>query len=195
MSSLPEVIQRFNWVDILFIILLLRILYIAFKTGLVPEFFKLLGTLLAIYVAMHYYTVLSDFLDARFGLEKKLPLDFLDFICFSLLAIISYLVGILFRQAFCRLIKLEAIPRLNQWGGFVIGIVRAVLLAGLFAFIFSITSVQYLHDKVSESYFGLRLIKVAPQAYSSIWYGFMSKFTPAEKFNATIPEVQKNFNQ
>jgi uncharacterized membrane protein required for colicin V production len=195
MNSLPSVIQRFNWVDIFVIILLFRICYIAFKTGFVPEFFKLLGTLLAIYVAMHYYTGLSDFLGGRFGLDKKMPLDFLDFICFISLAIISYLVGILFRQAFCRLIKLETVPRLNMWGGFVIGIARAVLLAGLFTFIISISTVKYLHDKVADSYFGVSLIKVAPQTYSSVWYGFMSKFTPAEKFNKTILEVQNNFNQ
>jgi uncharacterized membrane protein required for colicin V production len=195
MSPLLSVIQRFNWVDTFFIILLLRIGYIAFKTGFVTEFFKLLGTLLAIYVAMHYYTALSDFLGGRFGLDKKLPLDFLDFICFILLAIISYLIGIFFRQALCRLIKLEAVPRLNKWGGFVIGIARVVLLAGLFAFIFSISTVKYLHDKVADSYFGVSLIKVAPATYSSVWYGFMSKFMPTEKFNKTILEVQTNFNQ
>lgn len=195
MDALPNVIQRFNWVDIFVIILSLRILYIAFKTGFVSELFKLLGTLLAVYVGMHYYTAFSDLLRSRFGLEKKIPLDFLDFICFILLVAVSYLVGILFRQVFCRLIKLEAVPRLNQWGGLIIGIFRAVLLAGLFVFIFSITSIQYLHNKAAGSYFGNDLIKVAPQAYSSIWNGFMSKFMPSEKFNTTIPEVQKNFNQ
>lgn len=195
MDSLPNVIQRFNWVDIFVIILSLRILYIAFKTGFVSELFKLLGTLLAVYIGLHYYTAFSDLLRSRFGVEKKIPLDFLDFICFILLVAIAYLVGILFRQVFCRLIKLEAVPKLNQWGGFVIGVFRAVLLSGLFAFIFSITTIHYLHNKVAESYFGNSLIKVAPQAYSSIWYGFMSKFTPSEKFNTTVLEVEKNFNQ
>jgi uncharacterized membrane protein required for colicin V production len=195
MSSLIGIVQQFNWVDIFFIILLLRICYIAFKTGIVPEFFKTLGALFAIYVALHYYTGLSDLLNSRFDLDKKLPLDFLDFLCFGLLAILSYLVGILFRQAFCRLIKLEAVPRLNKWGGLVIGIVRAVLVCGLFAFILSISTVKYLHDKVAASYFGPSVIKVAPQAYSNIWYGFMSKFVPSEKFNQTVSEVLKNFNQ
>ncbi len=195
MNSLLEVIRRFNWMDIFFIIILLRIVYIAFKTGFVSELFKFLGTLLAIYIPMHYYTALSDFLDGRFGLEKKLPLDFLDFFCFVLLAIISYLVGILFRQAFCRFIRLEAVPRLNQWGGLIIGAGRAVLLAGLFAFLFSISSVKYLHDKIAGSYFGPSLINVAPATYGNLWHGFMSKFMPTEKFNKTVLEVQQKFNQ
>lgn len=194
MSPLLSVIRQFNWIDIFFIILLLRICYIAFKNGIVSEFFKFLGTLLAVYIAMHYYTALSDFLSERFGIDKKIPLEFLDFACFILLAIIAYLAGILFRQAFSRLIKLEAVPRLNKWGGFVIGIARGVLLAGLFVFILSISTIKYLHDKVGDSYFGARLIKVAPATYSRIWYGFMSKFMTGEKFNKTGFEVQKDFN-
>jgi len=194
MDLLSSIIRQFNWVDIFCIILLLRIGYIAFKNGVVLEFFKFLGTLLAIYIAMHYYTALSDFLGERFGIDKKMPLEFLDFACFMLLAIIAYLAGTLFRQAFSRLIKLEAVPMLNRWGGFVIGLARTLLLTGLIAFILSISTIKYLHDKVGDSYFGARLIKVASVTYSRIWYGFMSKFMTGEKFNKNALEVQKDFN-
>lgn len=194
MNPLLSLMEQFNWIDIFFIILLLRICYIAFKSGFISEFFKLLGVLLAIYVAMHYYTDLSDFLRNRFELDKKLPLDFLDFFCFMLLAAVSYVLSILLRLTFSMFIKLEAIPRLNRWGGFIMGVARAILLTGLFTFIFSITTFKYMHDKIVESYLGPRLINVAPATYGRIWYGFMSKFMPNEKFNKTILEVQKNFN-
>jgi membrane protein required for colicin V production len=194
MNPLLALIERFNWVDIFFIILLLRIGYVASKSGFISEFFKLLGVLMAIYVAMHYYTDLSDFLRGRFELDERLPLDFLDFFCFILLVGVSYILSILLRQTFSMFIKLEAIPRLNRWGGFIMGITRAILLIGLFTFIFSITTLKYMHDKVAQSYLGPRLINVAPATYSRIWYGFMSKFMPNEKFNKTILEVQKNFN-
>ncbi|MDD5156389.1 MAG: CvpA family protein [Candidatus Omnitrophica bacterium] len=163
MDSTLSVVRRFNWIDVFFIILLLRTLYVALKTGFIAEVFKLLGTLLAIYVSMHYYTALSDFLGSRFGLDKKLTVAFVDFMCFILLAIVFYLIGNLLSFTFAALIKSEAVPRLNKWGGFIVGMARALLLAGLFTFAFSISTIRYLHVKVAESYFGPRLIRVAPE--------------------------------
>ena len=53
-----EIIKQFNWVDIFVIILSVRVLYIAVKNGLPVELFKLLGTIAAIYLSLHYYTIL-----------------------------------------------------------------------------------------------------------------------------------------
>lgn len=185
-----NVIKQFNWVDIFVIIILIRIVYIAIKNGLVKEFFKISGTILAIYLSLHYYTPLSDFIRSRFGL-KNIPLEFLDFICFAVLAILGYAIFIVIREAFSRLINIEAVPKLNKWGGFILGIARVVLLSGLIAFALVISSVNYLKSSVIGSYSGKSMFKVASTAYVIIWNKLMSKFMSKEKFNQTILEVQK----
>jgi len=191
---LLNIISQLNWVDLVIIILLFRIGYIAIKNGLQVEIFKLLGTILAIYASLHYYTITSDYVRSLIN-KKEVPLEFLDFLSFSVLAILSYLAFVLLRSIFYRFIKMEAVPRLNKWGGFVLGLGRAFLLAGLVVFALTVSSITYLRNSAAGSYSGRRLFNVAPAAYSWLWNSIASKFMSGEKFNETIAEVQENFLQ
>lgn len=191
-----EIIRQFNWIDIFIVILLFRVGYAAVKSGLPAELFKLLGTLLATYLSLHYYTVLADwFLASRAELQKKAPLEFLDFISFLVLAIGGYLIFVLLRSIFYRFIKMEAVPNLNKWGGLILGIARGILLAGLIMFMLVISSASYLKKSVANSYFGRQVFAVAPSTYSALWSGLASKFMTTEKFNKTVTEIQEGFGK
>jgi len=158
------------------------------------EIFKLLGAIAAAYLSLHYYTVLSDSL--RKGLNLKfIPLEFLDFLIFVVLALVGYCTFVILRELFGRLIKMEAAPNLAKWGGLFLGICRGFLLTGLLTFILFISSVSYLKESVITSYAGKRLLNFAPAVYSGIWQGVGSKFMPGEKFNQTVLEVQENLKQ
>jgi len=189
-----DIIRQWNWVDVLVIIILLRVCYTAMKTGLTVELFKLLGVILAIYLSAHYYTTLSDFAEERMNI-KFIPLEFLDFLCFVILAIIGYLVFFGLREAIHRSIKMQTHPSLNRWAGLALGIGRSILLSGLVIFILVISTISYLKDSVGSSYFGKRMFKIAPATYSGLWNGFMSKFMTQEKINNTILEVQAGFSK
>lgn len=191
---LLDILRQFKWTDILVIILLFRACYVALKNGLPVEFFKFLGTILAIYLAMHYFTALADLIEAKLSL-KVMPLEFLDFLCFVLLAIIGYLVFVILRGVFNRFIKMEAAPRLNKWGGLLFGILRGILWVSLVLFLFFISTVGYLRKSVQESYFGRRLVRVVPETYSGLWNTLMSKFMAGEKFNKTVLEIEQEINQ
>jgi len=191
---LLDTIKQFNWVDILVVILLFRIGYIAIKNGLAVGFFKLLGALFAIYLSLHYYTGLSDFVRGRIGI-KKLPLEFLDFLFFVALASLGYLIFVLLRTVFCHFIKTEAAPKLNQWGGFILGAVRGFLCVGLITFMLAISSVSYLKNSVKDSYSGRYLFKFTTDTYSWLWNAVTSKFMTGEKFNKTILEVQEGLTK
>ncbi len=193
---LLEIIQQCNWVDVFIVILLLRIIYIALKNGLPIEMFKLLGVLLAIYISFHYYTLFSDWLGERLpAIQEKSPLEFLDFFVFVVLAIFTYLVFVGVRITFYRFIKMEAVPRLSQFGGLILGILRGVLLVGLIMYALVISSIAYLNGSVHKSYLGRRFFEIAPATYSKLWNSIASKFMTTEKFNNTILEVQEGFRQ
>jgi uncharacterized membrane protein required for colicin V production len=192
---LLDIIKQFYWLDILLIIILFRIGYIAFKNGLTMEIFKFFGSIAAIYVPMHYYSVFSDWIIKKIPLiGEKTPLQFLDFISFTCLAIISYVIFILMRIVFNRFIQMKAAQNLNRWGGLILGIARGFLLTGVITFMLAISCVSYLKQSVINSYSAKYLLKIAPATYSWLWNGFFSKIAPSEKFNETILEVQKDIN-
>lgn len=192
---LTDIIKQFNWLDILVIIILFRIGYISIKTGVPVEFFKLLGTLATIYLSLHYYTTLADWIVQRTPLAKeKAPLEFLDFVSFVFLAIVGYFIFISLRIVFSRFIRMEATPNLNKFVGLALGIARGILLAGLITFMLVISSSSYLRNSVIDSYLAKRMFKVAPNTYSWLWNKVASKFVSGEKLNETILEVQKDLN-
>ena len=192
---LLDIIKKLNWVDVFVIIILIRIGYVAFKTGFTIELFKLLGTIFAIYISLHYFTVVSDTLIRRGATTEKIPLQFTDFVSFSVLVIAGYLIFVALRSVFYRFIKMEAAPNLQKWGGLVLGMFRAFLCAGLIMFMLTICSFEYFKNSVKESYTGKNFFKIAPATYSWIWNNVSSKFMNNEKFNNTILEIQDDFNQ
>lgn len=185
-----EVIKQFNWVDIFVLILLFRIAYIAIRYGLFIEFFKLLGTLLACYLSLHFYTKLSDFLKGRIPTPPNIPLEIWDFLAFFVLAILGYLVFLILRQTFFRLVKTETVSALNKWGALLLGITRGFILTSLIIFLLSIPVVKYFEHSVKYSFSGKRLIKVSTGAYTYLWKNLVSKFMPKQEFNKVVLEIQ-----
>lgn len=191
---LLETITQFNWLDVFVIIILVRICYISLRTGLSVEIFKFLGTIIAVYLSLHYYTVFSDFLRGRSSAET-VPLPFLDFLSFVVLAVLGYLIFTLFRIAFYRFIKMETTPYLNKIGGLILGIGRGILLTSLVTFALAISTLSYLKNSVKDSCSGINLVKVAPSTYNWLWNTVTSKFMIAEKFNKTILEIQEDLSE
>ncbi|MFH1414334.1 MAG: CvpA family protein [Candidatus Omnitrophota bacterium] len=191
---LEDVIFSFNWIDLFFLVLIFRIFYISYKTGLVTECFKFLGTVSAVYLSLHYYDTFTDLIYSRF-LTQKFPLKFADFLSFVILSILGYLIVVSIRGIFERFIKIEAIPNLNKFAGMLFGAARAALLVSLVSFTLAISSVKYLENSVRDSYLAWRLFKVAPTTYSWLWSSVVSKFMLGKEPNKIVSNVQEDFYQ
>ncbi len=187
------VLKQFNWVDIFVVIIILRIGYVALRNEFPAELFKLLGTVLAAYFALHYYTGFSDYLAGR-PVIKNLIGGYLNFLFLILLAIIGYAIFVLLRSVFYRFIKMQAEPGLNKWGSLVLGLARGILVLSLVMYIFVASPLAYLKNSVSSSYSGKYLFQVAPRVYSSLWNGIVSKFMSQEKFNQSLLEIPESVN-
>jgi len=186
---LLNILKQCNWVDVFFVIILIRICYVAIKNGFSVELFKLLGTISAVYLALHYYIIFPDYIVGRIG-AKNIPLEYLTFFSFVSLATLGYLIFMLLRKVFSRFIQLEAVPKLNKWGSLILSIFRSFLLVSLIIFIFIIAPTAYFRSSVSNSYSGKRLFQIAPATYTWLWNSIMSKFRAQEKFNDAILKVQ-----
>jgi uncharacterized membrane protein required for colicin V production len=185
-----NVLRQFNWLDILILLLIFRVLYISIKGGFAVEVFKLTGLLSAIYLSMHYYLTIADFVRNALPLEEKMPLEFLDFLVFLILASIGYLFFLLLRSAFNNLIKIEAVSTLNKWGGLVLGSFRSLILSSLLIFLLAISSVPYLKSSTKASYLGGRLVSISVNIYTWGWFNIFSKFVSSEKLNSYVVEVR-----
>ena len=189
---LVEAVRYFNWVDVLVIMISVKIIYTSLKNGVVVELFKLSGALLSLYICLHYYTVVSDTLRKNMGL-KTMPLDFLDFLIFLSLFIISYVSFVVLRAVFFRLVKMQTVPRLNKFGGLLLGMGRIIALSSTIVYMLAICTISYIERSAQTSYFGKDLFQISVNTYGWLWNTFASKFMLDEKFNKTVLEIQKGF--
>ena len=162
--------------------------------GLTFEFFKLCGVLFSTFIALHYYTALSDILRSRF-LPKKMPLEFLDFLFFLILVVAGYLSFIGLRSLLYRFMNLDSAPRISKIGGLILGLVRGFFLIGLLTFTLAISSVSYFRDSVKSSYLGSRAVTISPWTYNWLLNNIVIKFSAQEKFNPTVSEVTGRMSQ
>jgi len=189
-----EIFQQTNFLDIVIIILVIRVCYVAAKMGLAVEVFKLLGVLFATYISMHFYTGLAD--NIKKGLfPKGMPIEFADFLVFMVVALLIYLCFVAIRNALHHFIKLEAVPEINKFGGLILGLLRSFLAVGLLVYILSISTINYLTTSVKHSYLGSRAFMIAPNTYQWLWNSIFSKFSPKENYNSTVTEVIERFNR
>ena len=189
---MSETIKQLNWVDIFVLILLFRICYIAFVKGLAIEFFKLLGTVFALYLAFHYYSTWARTASERLGLQS-VPLSSLEFISFIALAAIGYVMFIFARLGVGKFMQTETVPLLDKWGGLILGIGRGVVLLAMFMFVFAASSFDYLKTSVEKSHLGGRIFYIGPSMYAAMWNGLLSKFAPQENLNKNVEEINKSF--
>jgi uncharacterized membrane protein required for colicin V production len=154
---------RFNWVDILFITLLIRIGYIAFKNGFLPEFFRTLGLLSAFIVSFNNYTILSSFISTHTKWTGAEP----DIISFLFIFLLTLFIFKILAIATHSLLGCENISGLNKLVGLAISCGRALLLIGLIYTLFVNSPFEYLHRSVKEKSFAGRYVSgIAPAAYS-----------------------------
>ncbi len=183
-------LKQINWIDVLVIIILIRMCYIAVKTGFSIEIFKLLGTVCAIYLACHYYIRASGFLNSTLSLQEGAGLRFLQFFVFLLLAFLGYLFFVIVRVVISTLIRMEANSLLNHWGAFSISVIRLCLFISLLFFSIAISNLSYLKRSLSNSFSGPRLINLTPKVYASVWSGLVSRFMNKESFNQSASQVK-----
>lgn len=189
-----EIINRLNWIDLVFVILLIRTGYVAVRNGFFVEVFKLSGTVLAVYLGCHYYAPLAAFFHSRLGAEGSsaaLP----ETLSFIALCSLGYVVFILPRRLLMRFLKVEAARLLNSWGGFLLGMCRGILFSGLLFLAFSISARDYLHSSVAHSLSGRRLVNTVAGTYGRIWNTVMSKFMHGEKYNASLDLVRSSLSK
>jgi uncharacterized membrane protein required for colicin V production len=183
-----EIITRLNWVDILFLIIIIRIAYVGSRQGITVEIAKLVGLILSLVVAYHYYPALSNIVVSH----SPFPAGFANLICFVFVLVFVNLLFALFRQAVALIIKVESTHFLNTWGGLLLGALRAWIFCSVFIYILFISGFGYIEKSARQSYSASYFAKTAPAIYSFTFESIIGKFFPEEKINSAVFEVIGN---
>lgn len=180
--EVAEIVKQFNWVDVLVISLLIRAAYIGIRQGFVVEVFKLGGVVFAAYFALHYYSLLGNFL------ATKTPISQINSYVFFYILLSCAIIGIfaLIRQSLLMVIKIETIDLLARWGGLIFGVLRGILTASIICVFFVILNNDYLKTSVRQSYAASRVVKAAPSVYSFILNNLVAKFNTESEQNRVL---------
>lgn len=181
-----ETLAKFNWIDLLVLLLFLRTCATGSKSGLIAGLFKIAGLVASLYVSLHYFSQAGNYLA---GLIPPLGVPFSNFICFIILAILPYLSVATMRQTVMRLVKVEATSAIDRWGGLLLGFFIGVMMLSTLFIGFYASNVLYLKESVKKSYLGYRIAYANVKAYEFIFNGIVSKFTPNAELNKDIYEA------
>ncbi len=179
-----EILKSLNWVDILIAVLAIRIVYISVQTGFVAEFSKTIGVLVAVFVAFHYYVMIS----AIIGRMIKVPIPVIEVFVFVAIWLLILLLCKLARDGMMLVFTVQAISAVDQWGAVVLSFGRFLLTASLLMFVFLLTDHPYLERMTATSFAEKYVLRVAPNVYHGMISAVVVKFFPGQKVNPAINE-------
>ena len=181
-----EIVKNINWVDILVICIILRIVHIGSQRGFVIELFKCVGVLCTIFITYHYYSFIAKFLESNFSLFRATA----EVLSFGLLWGGGSLIFKLIRDGILLMFKIEAHAVVDKWGGLVIGFLRSVLIASVFLVFLQILDVEYVSKNVKKSFLNAYLFDISPKVYRTCYEEIVEKFFPSEKLNLSVFELK-----
>lgn len=176
-----EALSSLNWIDVVAIGILVRVVFIGIKQGIAIEGFKFLGMLFSVFISFHYFTGLSGFVQEKI----HTPEGATNLFSFVLLWIVVVVVFKFIRDGFLILIKIDAHSAFDKIVSFLFALGRTVLICSLLLITFKLTDIEYLKENISHSISGLRLTHAASTVYTAIFDGFIHKFFPDEELNKT----------
>jgi uncharacterized membrane protein required for colicin V production len=161
-----DILTRLNWVDILVLIIVFRISYVAFQDGLSHQIFPLIGTVCTAVIALRYYHNIGLLIYNTF---IKLPVRLLDFLSFVLLLAAVGLIFKLLRAISDALIKVTWHPAVEKAGGLVFGFMRAAVVASLVLTILCLLPLSYLQWSIRDrSFMGMHFLRILPGIYDKV---------------------------
>lgn len=169
-----EILRSINWVDVLAVIIVFRISYVAFQDGLSHEIFPVMTVIASLVICLNYYSNLAVYISQTFF---KLPIALSNFLSFLVLAVGTGYAFKLLRSILDKIIKVQWHPLIERFGGLVFGIVRAFLVASLVLMTISMAPFPYLQWSIRDkSLVGMHFLRIGPSIYEKV-----SGLLPAQK--------------
>ena len=174
------VFTQANFIDIFFLILCLRIIYIAVSRGSLREGFKLMGLLVGGLSAFHFYVIVAQRLSSNLTFLKDESLFFVSF--FGILSSVV-LIFVLLRLIATSFVKANTVSFGERWLLLLAGAFRAVFLISIILFLYYLSPAYSKQGRLGISY---KVFKnFAPTVYLATFNGF-KKINEDVKLNEEV---------
>lgn len=177
-----NILLNLNWVDILILCIVVRMIYSGSKSNIGSEFLSLVWVALATFVILHYYARLGEWLHKAIFLPTLVQ----DLMAFILIWLSVYILLKIILQGWNLIFKVEAAGALNQWGGAILGAVQGVFVCGLIFVFLLVAGNDYLRKMAKQSFTGFYLVDFSPKVYRLFFDGLVVKFFPQEELNEGV---------
>jgi uncharacterized membrane protein required for colicin V production len=141
---LPDILKQMNWVDVVFILLFVGMVYRGMMTGVGAQLLSFAGWIAVLYLSVRYFVFVSE---AIFGFMLQgwaKPLSFLS------IGIAGFVVLKFIERVFSVVLGSE-LSVLEKIGGAVVASLRAFTLFGMIGLFLLMTPVDYLWSSASET--------------------------------------------
>jgi uncharacterized membrane protein required for colicin V production len=122
-------VSKVNWVDVLFLIIILRSIYVGSRKGFFTELFNIMGVGVAIVLSIHFYS-------SGAGLLLKylsIPLNISNLAAFIAIAFCVYMLFQIVEAIIKKIVKVEIFPNFNKTidkiGGPIIGFCKGIAIS------------------------------------------------------------------
>ncbi|MFH0754542.1 MAG: CvpA family protein [Candidatus Omnitrophota bacterium] len=179
---MTDILKQMNWVDVLTGVILIRIVYISAKTGFVTEFMKMLGVLLSVFFAFHFYVKLAAIL----AKSTNMDVGSLEMLSFGVIWMFMHLACVLLRNGLLLVFTVETLSLVDRWGAAAASLVRFFLTVSMVMFMFLVTDIPYLEKMTFGSFSQKYVLNVAPKVYDRMMGVVVVKFFPDQRKNPAV---------
>lgn len=152
-----DILSRVNWVDILVIIVVFRMSYVALQDGLSHEIFPLVASICTAVISLHFYKSLSIYVSGNVFISFVILVTALSFIFKFIRAVLD------------KIIKVTWHPVVEKFGGLIAGVVRASIMASIILITLAMTHLPYFNVSIKDkSLTGMYFLNVAPKIYETV---------------------------
>ncbi len=170
-----------NWLDVLFLTILLGMIYKGSRTGVGSQFLSLAWLLILVYVSICYYDTLAAKIFGFMAQNWARPIAF--FVIFFVFILVIKFFEMIFNVS-----NVENLAPIERIGGAVIASLRAFLLLGLVSTQLLLLPGSFLRDSVAKgSKTGMMLVNLDVGIYC--WMSSHLKFVKVKKRTEIIEEI------
>lgn len=142
-NELPAILQDINWLDVLFVILLLGMVYKGSGVGVGGQILSLIGWFALIFVPIRYYSLLSEAIFGFLLQRWAKPLSFL-----LIVIVIFTIIKVLERIS--SIVSGEELALIERAGGVLVATLRAITLFGIIGMQLLLVPIDSVHLWVTQ---------------------------------------------
>ncbi len=179
-------LKSINWIDVAMAVVFFWIILRGVKGGFLSEFFKLLGTLTAVFVSLHYFTVLA----LKASTKTGTGLACWEFAVFAVLWISITVIFKFFRLGILLLFKVETNHEgFDKYAAGVLAVARGLLVCSLALYLVLLTNNGFLTRMTLHSYSFKITGRAAVNTYTFIYNELVGKLFTGAQYNSAAAMV------